>query len=172
MCYPHVSISMFVVSEFVQAVCVRATVPVLPMMDQHQGGHSEPSQPFCPQTLIQICTPWSTKKDHRCLFTIDFSKTIEELLEEPWLHQLAELQRPRAASLSMGFTVKCTAAASLLFYLQRSCKHFWRVSAPSVLLFDGPDCFVARRGRGGSSSSSCSIAHEMRLRNGRCRGDG
>ncbi|XP_062202469.1 uncharacterized protein LOC133904864 isoform X2 [Phragmites australis] len=88
MCYPHVSISMFVVSEFVQAVCVRATVPVLPMMDQHQGGHSEPSQPFCPQTLIQICTPWSTKKDHRCLFTIDFSKTIEELLEEPWLHQL------------------------------------------------------------------------------------
>uniref|UniRef100_J3NEV7 Uncharacterized protein n=1 Tax=Oryza brachyantha TaxID=4533 RepID=J3NEV7_ORYBR len=27
-------------------MAVRTTVPVLPMMDQHQGGHSEPSRLF------------------------------------------------------------------------------------------------------------------------------
>lgn len=49
------------------AVVMRTMVPVLPMTDQPQGGHSEPSQPFRPQTLIQICTPGGARWSHQSI---------------------------------------------------------------------------------------------------------
>jgi len=49
------------------AVVMRTMVPVLPMTDQPQGEHSEPSQPFRPRTLIQICTPGGARWSHQSI---------------------------------------------------------------------------------------------------------
>ena len=54
------------------AVVMRVMVPVLPMMDQRQGGHSsEPPRPFLPSSssraLIQICTLGGGRWGHQSI---------------------------------------------------------------------------------------------------------